>query len=85
MTQLSTLTANTALQTDMTQMNTNQQFSTASSLMGKQVMLQVDDSTTAQGTVAGVDSSSGTPQIVVNGQSYDLSQVISISNPTTTP
>ena len=85
MTQFSTLNANTALQTNLAQMNTDQQFSTANSLLGKQVMLQVDPTTTVQGVVAGVDTSSGTPQIVVNGQSYDLSQVLSVSNPTTTP
>lgn len=85
MTQFSTLNANTSLQTNLAQMNNDQQFSTANSLLGKQVMLQVDDTHTAQGTVAGVDSSSGTPQIVVNGQSYSLSQVISVTNPTTTP
>ena len=84
MTQFSTLNANTALQTNLAQMNNNQEFSTANSLLGKQVMLQVDDTTTAQGIVAGVDASSGTPEIVVNGQSYNLSQVISIANPTTT-
>jgi hypothetical protein len=38
---------------------------------------------TAQGIVSGVDLSSGTPQIIVNGQSYGLNQVLSV-NPATT-
>lgn len=84
MTQFSTLNTNTTMQADLTKMTASQQFSTANTMIGKQVMLQVDDSTTAQGLVTGVDSSTGTPQIVVNGQSYDLSQVISVTNPTTT-
>ena len=84
MTQFSTLNANTTLQSDMTQMNVGQQFSTANSLLGKQVLLQVDSKTTAQGVVTGVDTSTGSPQIVVNGQSYSLSQVLSVTNATTT-
>jgi flagellar basal-body rod modification protein FlgD len=84
MTQFSTLNANNALQADMTQMNTSQNYSLASSLLGKQVLLSVDANTTTQGVVSGVDSSSSTPEIIVNGQSYTLDQVLSISNPTTT-
>jgi flagellar basal-body rod modification protein FlgD len=84
MTQFSTLSTNTALQQDISQMNNTQELSAANTLMGKQVTLQVDDSTTAQGIVSGVDSSSGTPQVVVDGKSYDLSQVISVTNATTT-
>jgi flagellar basal-body rod modification protein FlgD len=84
MTQFSTLNANNTLQADLKQMSTSQQFSTANSLLGKQVMLQVDSSTTAQGIVTGVDTSSSSPQIVVNGQSYTLSQVLSVTNAATT-
>jgi flagellar basal-body rod modification protein FlgD len=85
MTQFSTLNANNALQADMSQMQTGQQFSLASSLLGKQVTLQVDATTTAQGIVSGIDSSaSNTAQIIVNGQSYTLDQVLSVTTPTTT-
>jgi flagellar basal-body rod modification protein FlgD len=84
MTQFSTLNANNTLQADLKQMSTSQQFSTANSLLGKQVMLQLDSSTTAQGIVTGVDTSSSSPQIVVNGQSYTLSQVLSVTNAATT-
>ena len=77
--QLSTLQSNTSLQSTMTQLQGNQTLAEASSLLGRQVAVQADSSNTAQGVVSGVDLSSGTPQIIVNGTSYSLSQVISIS------
>jgi flagellar basal-body rod modification protein FlgD len=84
MVQFSTLNANTTMQTQLQQMGTQQVFSEASSLLGKQVTLQLDSSTT-QGVVTGVDVSTGAPQIVVNGQSYDLNQVLTVTNAPTTP
>ena len=83
MTQFSTLNANTMLQSQMGEMQSLNQFSEAGSLLGKQVMLQVDETTTAQGLVTGVDTSGSVPQIVVNGQSYSLAQVLSVANATT--
>ena len=83
MVQFSTLNANTTMQSQLAQMGVDQNFSEASSLLGKQVTLQLDSST-AQGVVTGVDVSSGAPQIVVNGQSYNLNQVLSVSNAPTT-
>ena len=85
MTQFSTLNANTTMQTQLAQMQLSGEFSEAGSLLGKQVTLQLDSKTTAQGTVTGIDTSSNQPQIIVNGQSYTLDKVISIANPTTTP
>jgi len=79
MVQFSTLQGNTTMQSTLAGMQSGQAFSEANSMIGQQVNLQVDKSTTAQGVVSGVDLSSGTPQIVVNGQSYDLSQVLTIS------
>lgn len=85
MTQFSTLNANTSMQGVLGQLQSGQLFSDAGALLGRQVTLQVDASTTTQGTVTGVDTSGNTPLIVVNGQSYDLSQVLSVTNPTSTP
>jgi flagellar basal-body rod modification protein FlgD len=79
--QLSTLQSNTTLQSTMSQLEGSQSLLQAGSLLGRQVSLQVDASHTAGGIVSGVDMSSGTPKIVVNGTSYDLSQVLSISTP----
>jgi flagellar basal-body rod modification protein FlgD len=85
MVQFSTLSANTTMQSTLGSMQSGQDFSQATSLLGRQVTLQVDSSTTAQGVVTGIDTSSGVPQITVNGQSYSLSQVLSVTNTTTTP
>jgi flagellar basal-body rod modification protein FlgD len=84
MTQFSTLNANTALQTQLAQMQTLNEFSQAGSLLGKQVTLQLDDTTTAQGLVTDVDTSGNVPQIIVNGQHYSLAQVLSVANPAPT-
>jgi flagellar basal-body rod modification protein FlgD len=60
----------------------------ANSLIGSTVTLQVDSQNTTSGVVQGVQlgasSSDGTPQIMVNGTAYDLSQVLSITPPATT-
>ena len=83
MTQFSTLNANTTMQAQLAQMQILNQFTQAGSLLGKQVTLQVDD-TIAQGVVTGVDTSGNAPQIIVNGQSYSLAQVLSVANPAPT-
>ena len=85
MTQFSTLNANTSLQANLAQLQSSQQFSLANSLLGKQVTLQLNSNTTAQGIVTGVDTSSTAPQVVVNGQSYNLSQVLSVADAPSTP
>ena len=80
MVQFSTLQSNATLDTDVGQMQSNQTLANADSLIGLQVNLQVDaNGDTTQGIVSGVDVSSGTPEIVVNGQSYNLSQVLSVA------
>jgi flagellar basal-body rod modification protein FlgD len=84
MVQFSTLSANTSMQSTLGQLQSTQEFSDATGLLGREVTLQVDSSTTAQGIVTGVDTSGTAPQVVVNGQSYDLSQVISVNNSTST-
>jgi flagellar basal-body rod modification protein FlgD len=85
MVQFSTLNANTTMQSALGQMQTGQEFSQATALLGRQVKLQVDSSTTAQGVVTGIDTSGSVPQITVNGQSYTLDQVLSVTNAPTTP
>ena len=82
MVQFSTLQANTNLQNNLTAMQIGQEFQAANALIGRQVNLQVDSSTTTQGVVTGVDVSSGLPEIVVNGVSYGLGQVLNVSSPT---
>ena len=81
MVQFSTLQANTNLQSNLTAMQIGQEFQDATALIGKQVNLQVDSSTTTLGVVTGVDVSSGLPEIVVNGVSYGLGQILSVTSP----
>ena len=75
--QFSSLHETQTMEGDLTNINSSLQ---ASSLLGKTVVLQVDKSTTTQGVVSAVDLSSGSPQLVVNGQNYNLNQVTSVSN-----
>lgn len=85
MVQFSTLQANTSMQTLLGNMQTGQSTSQADSLIGMQVNVATDSNgDTTQGTVSGVDLSSGTPQIIVNGQSYDLNQVLTVAPASTT-
>jgi len=51
----------------------------ANSLVGSTVNLQLDSQTTANGVVQGVVLRNGTPEILVNGSPYTLSQVISVA------
>jgi flagellar basal-body rod modification protein FlgD len=55
----------------------------ADSLVGSTVNLQVDSDTTTSGVVSGVVLQSGTPMILVNGSTYKLSQVLSVTPSTT--
>ena len=80
MTEFSTLNANTSMQTQLAAMQSLNQFSEAGSLLGKQVTLQVDASTIANGVVTGLDTSGSVPGVIVNGQTYSLGQVISVAN-----
>ena len=80
MVQFSTLQGNTAMQSTLAGMQSGQAFSEANSMVGQRVNLLTDSNgNTTQGVVSGVDLSSSTPQIIVNGQSYGLNQVISVT------
>jgi flagellar basal-body rod modification protein FlgD len=58
-----------------------QQVQQANALIGRAVMLADDQNNLITGTVAGVLVDGGVPRLVVNGQSYDLSQLLSITTP----
>ena len=51
----------------------------ADSFLGKTVSVQDSSGQTATGTVTAVQYQGSAPSVVVNGQSYDLSQVTSVS------
>jgi flagellar basal-body rod modification protein FlgD len=79
MAQFSSLQATQDIQSNLTEMNSQQQFATASSLLGQTVQVENSDSTAAQGVVTAIQMNSGTPQLVINGQYYTLSQVTSVT------
>ena len=79
MAQFSALQTSQSTESDITKLVSSQQATQANSLLGQTVVLQVDKTTTAQGVVSAVDLSAGTPQLVVNGTNYDLSQVITVT------
>lgn len=83
--QFSTLQQNTKLQSALSDLQNSQNLSEATALLGRQVIVQVDASSTAQGVVSGVEVDSGTPRVLVNGTPYDLSQLLWISTPSTSP
>ena len=77
MAQFTSLTQSSAMSSSLSMLQAN-------SLIGSTVTLQVDPQTTASGVVQGVVLSGTTPQIIVNGSNYDLSQVTSVTPTATT-
>ena len=57
----------------------------ANSLIGSTVSLQVDSQTTTSGEVQGVVMQNGAPQVIVNGLTYGLNQVLAVIPTVTTP
>jgi flagellar basal-body rod modification protein FlgD len=76
MAQFTSLQQSTAMSSSLSMMQAN-------SLVGSTVGLQVDSQTTASGQVSSVALVNGTPEIVVNGTEYTLSQVTSVTPPAT--
>lgn len=83
MAQFSSLQTSQNINAGVTGLQSQQNFTQAYSLLGQTVGVQVDSNTTAQGVVQAVKIEAGTPKLVVNGQSYDLSQVVSVTPPST--
>ncbi|MDB6052999.1 MAG: flgD [Verrucomicrobiales bacterium] len=69
---------------DISTMLGAEQITQANSLIGRTVSLQVNNSTRSSGVVTAVQVQAGKPQVVVDGQSYDLSKVTNIT-PTIIP
>ncbi len=79
MAQFSSLQAAQSMQAGITKLQSSQELSQANALIGKAVTLQVNSDLTAQGTVSAVQIEEGTPKLIVNGQKFDLDQVVTIS------
>jgi flagellar basal-body rod modification protein FlgD len=79
MAQFSNLQTSQGIEAGVSNLTAQQQFLQANSLLGENVALQTSSGTAAQGVVTSVQMQAGTPQIVVNGQTYGLSQVVAVS------
>jgi flagellar basal-body rod modification protein FlgD len=74
MAQFSSLQESTNLSGSLSMMQAN-------SLVGSTVNLQIDSNTTASGVVQGVVMTNGSPEILVNGTTYPMSQITSVEPP----
>lgn len=79
MAQFTALEQSKTMTADIAALREQQQVLQANGMLGRNVVLQVDGELTAQGTVTAVQMEAGTPKLVVNGQAYALSQVLSIT------
>jgi flagellar basal-body rod modification protein FlgD len=77
MAQFSSLQQSQQMEGNLAQMN-------ATSMLGQTVTVQTGKGTEISGVVTGVELDSGSPQIIVNGNAYDPSNVVSIVPTTTT-
>jgi flagellar basal-body rod modification protein FlgD len=71
MAQFSSLTESTNMSNSLSMMQAN-------SLVGSTVNLQIDSNTSATGVVQGVVMNNGTPEIMVNGTTYPLNEIVSV-------
>jgi flagellar basal-body rod modification protein FlgD len=85
LTQFNTLEQSRSMMTDLSQMRSDQEFSRANSLLGRQVEIHIDDNVVVQGVVQAVHLVDGSPRILVGGEAYDLSQVNSVYLAQATP
>ena len=84
MAQFTSLQQSSTMSNNIASMLAQQQVLQATGMLGGTVSLQVDAKTIATGVVQSVQFDGGTPKIVVNNQTYDLSQVLSLA-PTPIP
>lgn len=66
------------MQAELASLRGTQQVLQASSLLGREVLLQVDGQSVVRGSVASVDVEAGTPWLVVNGSRYRIDDVLSV-------
>jgi flagellar basal-body rod modification protein FlgD len=79
MTQFTSLEQTKSMQSEIAGLRSDQQLLQANALLGRVVKLQDSQGALTQGTVSAVQLAEGTPKIVVNGQPYDLSTLLSVA------
>ncbi len=83
MAQFTSLQQVSTLSTTISQMSSNQQNLAASSYLGQMVTMNAGNNSTISGVVTGVDLSGTTPNLEVNGTSYPLTSLLSVSSAST--
>jgi flagellar basal-body rod modification protein FlgD len=83
MAQFTTLEQTKTMQSDIAGLRADQRVLQATGLLGHTVQLVDSDGNVASGTVTGLNLLADEPQLVVNGQSYALSQMVSVALPAT--
>jgi flagellar basal-body rod modification protein FlgD len=78
MAQFSSLTESTNMSGSLSMMQAN-------SLVGSTVNLQIDANDSTSGVVQGIVMNNGTPEILVNGTTYPLSQITAVEPPAANP
>lgn len=86
MAQFTSLEQTKTMSSDISKLRSDNQLLQANALIGRTVELQpsTDSTTTIVGTVSAVSMEAGTPLIVVNGQPYDLSTLLTVRPTQTT-
>ena len=79
MAQFSALEQSKTMTSDITTMGNDQKILQSYSLLGQTVTLQADKTTTVQGMVSAVKLEAGTPKLVVDGKSYTMDQVLTVT------
>jgi flagellar basal-body rod modification protein FlgD len=83
MSQFSVLEQIKSLGSGIDQLRSEESLNRANSLLGQTVVITTDSDETITGIVDAVDFEAGTPQLIVNGQTYPLSQLQRIIRPQT--
>jgi flagellar basal-body rod modification protein FlgD len=79
MAQFSSLEQSKAMQLNMATMVSQQQLLQANGLIGRLVELDLGGGLVAAGVVSGVVVDAAGPRLIVDGQPYDMSQVLSVA------
>lgn len=79
MAQFSSLEQTKGIQASLSAMRSQQDFTSASALIGREVTLQIDRETVVRGVVSGVALEAGVPKLIVNNQPFDMSSVLAVS------
>lgn len=79
--QFTALEQSKTMTADIAALRGQQQILQANGMLGRSVVLQAEDGALAHGAVTAVQIEAGTPKIVVNGQAYELGQVLTIAQP----